>query len=389
MRVIITSFTFPPEASGVSHVAYSQARGLASRGHEVTVATAFLRERDPKSFPGLKICQFDVRGCASLKFGHHGETQRYQEFIATEPADIILCHSWQNWATDVAVPAFPRSRAKKVILSHGFDAHIWSPNPRVPFGLGQWLCWQPYVLRFPALMRKFDHLIFLAERKDCGRFFDHWLAASLKTPLSIIPNGIHLEALENTDLDFRKAYGIDPGHFLLLNVANYCDRKDQIATLRAFLRARRKDATLVFIGSEFKNSEYGAGLEQIYQQAKDPAGRVLFLEKIPRPMINAAYKAADLFVLTAKAETQPLAILDAMGAGLPFISTDAGCASELPGGIIVRGEAETANAINKLLDDSDLARRLGAEGRAAAVARYSWKSVVDAYEKLFARLLVS
>src|SRR5207244_4122827 len=134
------------------------------------------------------------------------------------------------------------------------------------------LRWQPYLWSFPKLMRAFDHLIFLAERQDFGRFFDHWLAARIgKTPFSIIPIGIHLEDLQNSDLNFREHYGIDKNHYMLLNVANYCERKNQIATLRAFLSARRKDATLVFIGSEFE--EYGAKLQRVHRQARDPVGR--------------------------------------------------------------------------------------------------------------------
>jgi len=386
MKIIVTSFTFPPQANGVSHIAYAQALELAARGHQVTVATDFDSQRDTSAFPSFRVRQFKVWGNASLKIRHHGETRAYQDFIASEPADVILFNCWQNWATEVAVPAFPRTRAKKVIVTQGLSAHVWHPYPRFAFGFGEWLSWQPYLWRFPKLMRTFDHLVFLAERKDFGRFFDHWLAARIgKTPISIIPNGIHLEDLEKSSLDFRKQYGIDEDHYMLLDVANYCDRKNQIATLRAFLRARRKDATLVFIGSEFE--EYAKRLQRIYRETPDVTGRAVFLEKVPRPYINSAYRAADIFILTAKIETQPLAILDAMGCGIPFISTDAGCAADFPGGLIVRGEEETAQAINRLLNEPNLARRLGEEGRAAAHSRYSWKKIAAQYEVLFESLL--
>src|SRR5262249_42476606 len=94
-------------------------------------------------------------------------------------------------------------------------------------------------------------------------------------------------------------------------------------------------------------------------------------------------------VLNATAETQPLVILDAMAVGVPFISTDDGCVAEFPGGLLVRNEAETAAAIRKVLDDSDLARRLGEEGKAATDATYSWDKVITSYERLFKSLLAA
>lgn len=176
--------------------------------------------------------------------------------------------------------------------------------------------------------------------------------------------------------------------YLLLNVANYCDRKNQISTLRAFLEAGRTDSTLVFIGGEL--NDYSAAMKRLYDEwihrYPHATGRVLILDKIPKATIYAAYQAADLFVLSAKAETQPLVLLDAMGAGVPFISSDVGCVVEFPGGLVLNGERPVARAINRLLDDPALRLRLGEQGKAEAQKRYSWERILDGYEALFARL---
>src|SRR5207249_11072681 len=136
---------------------------------------------------------------------------------------------------------------------------------------------------------------------------------------------------------------------LLLCVANYCDRKNQVVVLRAFRRAGLGDATLVFIGSEF--NEYSRQLEQLDEALKPafPAGRVLLLEKVERRMTCAAVQAADLFVLSAKAETQPIVLLEAMASRTPFISTNVGCVVELPGGVVVRSEEELAEQMKALM----------------------------------------
>jgi glycosyltransferase involved in cell wall biosynthesis len=385
VKILVTTFTFPPQASGVSEIARSQACGLAARGHELTVATDFDPGRAQEHSCGkLQIHQFNITGDFDPKVGYHGEIGRYQELIAKGSFDIILCNCWQNWATDLAFPVFRQTQAKKVIVTQGLDAQVWHPYPYFPWGFARWLRCLPYALRLPRVMNCFDQVIFLSHRRDWGRFFDHRLARWFgKRHISILPNGIHLDSLRSRVIDFRTLHGIETPH-MLLNVANYCDRKNQIATLRAFIRARRADTTLVFIGSEF--NEYSSALIRLWEANPIKQGRVLILQGVPRNQITAAHQAADLFLLQAKAETQPLVILDTMAAGVPFVSTDTGCVSELPGGWVINGEAKTARAINLLLDDPTLRRRLGSEGR-AVTEKYSWEHVISAYEALFQRLL--
>src|SRR5207244_1308390 len=110
--------------------------------------------------------------------------------------DIILCNCWQNWATDLAVPVFHRTRARKVILTQGLDAQTWKRHGRFPWGLGQWIRGWPYAWRLPGVMDEFDQLIFLSKRRDFGRFFDHWLAVRFgKRHISILPNGVFMKEL--------------------------------------------------------------------------------------------------------------------------------------------------------------------------------------------------
>ncbi len=388
MRILVTSFTFPPQANGVAEAARTQSAGLAARGHEVTVATGFDAARSPEhSPPGVTVRQFKVSGAANIRGGCQGDTAGYGRFIASYGGDIILCNCWQIWTTDVAIQFFPATMARKVIVSHGFAAQIWHPSPRFAWGLGQWLFAQRYVLRLPRMMKAFDRLVFLSPRRDAGRFFDHSVAR-LFFPgrVSVIPNGVHLSDLEKAGADFRQRWNIG-AKYLLLNVAYYSPLKNQLATLRDFMRSNRPDATLVFIGSEF--NDYSAKMKALYEssRAEFPRAQVLFLEKVPRQTINAAYRAADVFILSSTQETQPLAILDAMACGVPFISTNVGCVTDFPGGWVVPSGGRTTRAIHRLLDDPGLRRQLGEQGRAASLAKYDWKQVLNSYERLFAGLL--
>ena len=46
MRILICAFTYWPAVDGVQNVTQYQAEGLAARGHDVTVLTGFLPDKD-------------------------------------------------------------------------------------------------------------------------------------------------------------------------------------------------------------------------------------------------------------------------------------------------------------------------------------------------------
>lgn len=386
MKILIATSSFPPQVGGVAEVARTQATGFVARGHQVTVATGHDPTRtDAQSPPGVTVRQFQVTGSLASG-GCRGAVAAYQEFLVREPADVILFHCWQDWAADAAQPVLARRPGPKVLLSHGFDAQVWKRVPRFPWGLGVWWRSQPYVRRLPQMMRAFDRLIFLSGQADAGRFYDVGVARRVcPERLAVIPNGVHLAEFKRDHGDFRKTHGLGPEP-LLLNVANYCERKNQLATLRDFMAANREDARLVFIGGEFNDYQRELMREHGKLQRQFPKARVRCLEKIPKPQIYAAYQAADAFMLGAKYETQPLAILDAMAAGVPFISTDTGCVREFPGGLVVPSGDATTHAIHRLLDEPALRQQLGAQGRAACETKYDWERVLDAYERLFGEL---
>jgi glycosyltransferase involved in cell wall biosynthesis len=107
---------------------------------------------------------------------------------------------------------------------------------------------------------------------------------------------------------------------------------------------------------------------------------------LSRAQTCAAYKAADLFVLAAKAETQPVVLLEAMASHTPWLSTDTGCVSELPGGIVARLEDDLVVKMRELASSPALRQGLAAEGWAACQKTYDWERVVAAYDRLITKV---
>jgi glycosyltransferase involved in cell wall biosynthesis len=101
-----------------------------------------------------------------------------------------------------------------------------------------------------------------------------------------------------------------------------------------------------------------------------------------RDDVPALLAAADIFALPSHFEGLPMSIIEAMLTGLPVVSTDIKGAREqvVDGvtGLLVPPATvgKLAEALQQLVDDPGLRARMGAAGRARAVARFDESRVV-------------
>lgn len=119
-------------------------------------------------------------------------------------------------------------------------------------------------------------------------------------------------------------------------------------------------------------------------RALDLADRIHFLgfrRDVPRLL-----RCFDVFALPSFSEGFPNSLVEAMATGLPCISTNVACVSEIVdhdrNGLLVQaGDAERlASALARLLDDAALRRSLGDEARATVEARFSLEATTDRCE---------
>jgi glycosyltransferase involved in cell wall biosynthesis len=287
---------------------------------------------------------------------------------------------------ELAVKEFQAQRAKKIIVSHGFPLHRVDWHPKFPWGLGAWLRWQPYVWNLPFHLRKFDAAVFLSHKANFGRFFDHLVAkATGFETIAVIPNCVQVQPPNESAPGFRESHQIGNG-FLAVYVANFCEHKNQLSAIRAFRKAALPESTLVLIGSE--RNAYSEMLRRLDEELskESPQSRVLILEGLAREQTEAALRAMDAFVFSAKMETQPLVLIEAMACGKPFAAINSGCISEFKGGLVVNSEQELTVAIRQIATDPALRRKLGEAGLADYKAHYQPSSFIEAYETLMRQL---
>lgn len=389
MKIVVTTFTYSPNKDGVSEAARSMAEGFASHGHSVVVLTsAIAGEEMTENRNGVSVVRFNLANYVALGLQPKSEQARFVDVISQFDPDVLVNHCWETWPALLSFERCHDIRARKVQSSHGLAPHIWTPSGPPFFGLGVWLRGLVWTARFmPSMLRWYDAVILLENMKGFGRFFDHTLACWFRHPnVQLIPNSASVPPLKGSTNSFRNRHSIGRGPMFLC-VANYSERKNQALAVRAFDRASIPDSTLVFIGSEFNAYSERVNALAACIREKSPSRRILFLEGVSRRETLDAFSDCDIFLLTAKAETQPFVLIESMAAGRPWISTPTGCVSMMEGGITAKGTRGLASAMKELVSNRALAISLGLEGRRAAEEKYSSEGVLLQWEQLLESIL--
>jgi glycosyltransferase involved in cell wall biosynthesis len=199
-------------------------------------------------------------------------------------------------------------------------------------------------------------------------------------PLRSIPNGIDTEF-------FTPVASARPSGPLLM-VGTLSSFKDHATLIRAFaLVAQRHSVQLVLAGDGILRPQ----LEQLAQEC-GIRERITFLGNVEREDLLRLYREAAVFTFSTRGEGSPLALLEAMSCGLPVVASDVPGVREILAtgecGLLVPPDqpAEMARAIERILGDAELARRMGANARQYVEANHSvarmatrYKEVLDAF----------
>ncbi|HEY6836986.1 MAG TPA: glycosyltransferase [Gaiellaceae bacterium] len=191
----------------------------------------------------------------------------------------------------------------------------------------------------------------------------------------VIPNGVRLE---------RFSLPREPVRGRILMVGRLAPPKRPDLALRALaaVRAAIPEAELHLVG----DGPLRAGAEALTARL-GLDGAVRFLGK--REDVPELLATAECALLASDYEGCPLAVVEAMAAGVPVAATDAGGTGELvepgkTGELGPLGDAEgLAGALERVLTDPARAARLGAAGRRAAEARLSLDQMVESLVELY------
>ena len=148
---------------------------------------------------------------------------------------------------------------------------------------------------------------------------------------------------------------------------------DRLLHSFASLVEDRRDLRLDVVGSGDAQGHYHE-----LSRALGVDGRVRFLGRLAGAELVEAYRSATVLALATTNDSFPMVLLEAMACRVPVVSTRVGGIPSLvddgQDGFLVDAEdmAGFTERLGRILDDPDLAARMGEAGRDKVTRRYTW-----------------
>lgn len=391
MKILFTTFAYYPETSGVPIVVKYLAEGLAERGHHVCVATRKNGHDllDEEFVNGVEIHRFDIGQTITKK--NTGNIHGFINFVKDFEKDVLVLECIQCHTTDILLPYLPDMNCKVVIHSHGGPGiHQqflkWDTNLKHSIGnTHNWFRWKKYYKRtLPHYSKYIDLVVCLSL---CASDLDYMTTTMAN--VEIVENAAHEMFFSETPsvIDVQDLLHISNKRYILC-IANYVPNKGQKDIIQAYSRISSGDCSLVLIGSK-KNSYYEE-LSRCADSVNEKEGKeVKLLTGIDRKYFPAILHGSELFVMASEHEEYPVSLVEAMATGTPFISTDAGCARILPGGVTVSKRNDLRMAMQMLVMHPELLEKYGKQGRLYALANNTTEAAVTKLETILSNLLLS
>ena len=204
--------------------------------------------------------------------------------------------------------------------------------------------------------------------------------------LATIPNGIDLQPIRSDATQLRHELGIAPGTPVIGTAGRLAHQKGLEFLVQAaeILRPRFPDLKVLIVG---EGSEQAA-LQNMVDRAGLQENVHLLGLRMDIPDLLALF---DIYALPSRWEGLPMAILEAMAAGLPIVGSAVGgvptAVREGVNGFLVEPEdaASLAGSLERLLNDPHLRRRMGEAGRKRYEASFTARQMTRRYEKLYLR----
>jgi glycosyltransferase involved in cell wall biosynthesis len=205
--------------------------------------------------------------------------------------------------------------------------------------------------------------------------------------VSVIKNGRDLSAYGRSTANLRESLGLEPTTRIVGTVGRLVERKGHQELLDAWteIAAERSDVHLVIVGD-------GPERDALRRRAErnGVADRVSLLGT--RDDVPDLLGDFDVFAFPSRSEGLPGALVEAMAAELPIVTTPVdGNAELITDGetglhVPVRDPSALADALRRLLDDPELAQRLGKRAGETAREEYAIERLVSDFERLYDRL---
>lgn len=364
-----------PTFGGSGVLATELGKALAQKGHEVHFITYQQPVRLDRFDPHIIYHEVQVPTYPLFDF------PPYETALASTMVDVIKNRQLDLLHVHYAIPhASAAYMAKQILAKEGIHIPVITTLHGTDITLvGRDKTYAPVVT---FSINESDAITAVSQnlREETYRYF------AITKEIEVIKNFVDVNRFSRKPIDaFRKAIAPN-GEKLLLHASNFRKIKRVTDVVRIFANVKKEVPTkLLFVGDGPERST----TEDLSREL-GVCNDILFVGK--QEQMEDILAIADIFLLTSEYESFGLAALEAMAAGVPVISTDAGGLSEIniheKTGFLSRvGDVDTMSQYAlRLLKDEKLQKTFRKNAQEQALA-FDINAVIPAYEALYARFL--
>ncbi|WP_297517894.1 glycosyltransferase family 4 protein [Thermococcus sp.] len=372
LKIALVSDWYYPKLGGVAVHIHDLALNLRRLGHEVDIITNNLPTGRENELWEAEVGLVKVPGHVVKDVGVNATVLSHNARIL-EPylRDYDVVHG-QHAFTPLALKAVSLARKlgqASIITTHSIDlenTQYLRAAARVTFPYFKYYLMNPH--RIIAVSK--------ASKLFIKKFTD--------VPVDVVYNGINTSMFHdgwNKD-ELREELGLGDGPLIL-----YVGRLEPRKGVNVLVSAMRWiDGTLLVVGN-------GNMLPLLRSEAKmlGVSERVRFMGTVEYGLLPRIYGASDVFVLPSLSEAFGIVLLEAMSSGVPTVGTTVGGIPEIIdrcGLLVPPGDArKLAEAVNMILDNKSLAKKLGRLGRERVEEIYSWNVIVRRTVSIYKEVL--
>jgi glycosyltransferase involved in cell wall biosynthesis len=381
MKILLLNYEYPPLGGGAGVCSKYHAEGLAALGHEITVITAWYEgEKKLESSENLQI----IRVASKRKFIHKSDPVEMLSWVFKAKKYFKNNLSEENFNVCLANFAIPGALAasfikKKfnipyLIISHGQDVPWFFPKQL-------WLYHSVLYFTLRSLFRNSLKNILLTQNMKTS--VNKLVGKNRNSKNIIIPNGCNIDF-------FKPDYSLRSYEFKIIFVGRLRQQKDPITFLKAIkvLSDRRIPFTATVIGDGPMRN-----IVENYISKNQLNDIVKVIGWVDKNKMLDEYQSSSLLVSTSLDEGMSIALLEALSSGLYVIATPASGNREMIGEA-VNGEIVEFKEYIKLADKiEDFYKQKFQKGYLVPDEfmdkfrdKYSWKNIVNEYDKLLKSL---
>jgi glycosyltransferase involved in cell wall biosynthesis len=290
------------------------------------------------------------------------------EVVRKHKVDLIHSHLPAQNFYSCLVGAI--TRTKTLAMYHGPVELEWSQNIKGRLRLWFVRIAADGVVVVCDLVKRL--LVRLGFEKDC---------------IALVYNGIDASPYAaHAQPSLRRELGLPPEQKLVGMIANVRPSKGYDVFVRACAEVCKKHSDVTFLGVGDVNEEVAAPIKLMCEQFS-LGNHFRFLGF--RSDVSRILKELNVFVLASTSEGMPLAILEAMAAGTPVISTSCGGIPEVIDhertGLLVPPSDHSAlsKAISRLLADPEYSGKLVAQAQDKFYKEFTLDGMIERYDKLY------